>query len=479
MESNREKRENNRVPEEEIALQYKYMEQIKELNQEYVVKYGKQRLVYLQSFGCQMNENDSEKLSGMLEIMGYTHTDKLEDSDLIIYNTCCVRENAELKVYGHLGSLKTLKKIKPDMVIAVCGCMMQQKDVVGHIREKYRQVDLIFGTHNLYKFPELLHKALESDSMVADVESSEGSIAEGVPVRRGKGVKAWLTIMYGCNNFCSYCIVPYVRGRERSRQISDIVDEARLLGHQGFKEITLLGQNVNSYGMDLKDGSSFAGLLRSLEDVEGIDRVRFMTSHPKDLSEDLILAMRDCKKVCEHLHLPVQAGSNTILHEMNRKYTREYYSDLTEKIRNQIPDISLTTDIIVGYPGESDEDFEQTLDLIEKVRFDYVYTFLYSKRSGTPAAKKEDQVSEKVKKERFNALLALQNRIGKELNEPLLGKTVEILVEGPSKNSIHTLTGRTRTNKIVNLKGGTDLAGRLVHVKITGTGTWSLDGSLE
>ncbi len=479
MESNMENSRNNRITAEEIALQYKYMEQIKELNQEYILKYGRQKLAFLQSFGCQMNENDSEKLSGMLEIMGYTQTGKLDDCDLVIFNTCCVRENAELKVYGHLGSLKALKNRKPDMIIAVCGCMMQQKDVVEHIKGKYRQVDLIFGTHNLHKFPELLNRALETDALVADVESSEGSIAEGVPIRRGQGVKAWLTIMYGCNNFCSYCIVPYVRGRERSRQIADIVNEARLLGHQGFREITLLGQNVNSYGLDLKDGSSFADLLRSLEDVEGIDRIRFMTSHPKDLSEDLILAMRDCKKVCEHLHLPVQAGSNTILQEMNRKYTREYYFGLADKIRSQIPDISLTTDIIVGYPGESDEDFKQTLDLIEKVRFDYVYTFLYSKRTGTPAAKKEDQVSEQVKKERFNALLALQNRIGKELNEPLAGKIVEVLAEGPSKNSITTLAGRTRTNKIVNFKGSPELAGRLVKVRITNAGTWSLEGSLE
>ena len=479
MERNMENNGSNRIPAEEIAVQYRYMEQIKELNREFLAGYGRQKLVYLQSFGCQMNENDSEKLSGMLEIMGYTHTDKPEDSDLVIYNTCCVRENAELKVYGHLGSLKALKSRKPDLIIAVCGCMMQQKDVVGHIKEKYKQVDLIFGTHNLYRFPELLDRALHTDSLVADVESSEGSIAEGVPVRRGEGVKAWLTIMYGCNNFCSYCIVPYVRGRERSRQVSDIVDEARLLGHQGFKEITLLGQNVNSYGLDLKNGSSFAGLLRSLEDVEGIDRIRFMTSHPKDLSNDLILAMRDCRKVCEHLHLPVQAGSNAILQEMNRKYTREYYFDLVDGIRNQIPDISLTTDIIVGYPGESDEDFKQTLDLIEKVRFDYVYTFLYSKRTGTPAAMKEEQVGGKVKKERFDTLLELQNRIGKELNEPLSGKSVEVLVEGPSKNSITTLAGRTRTNKIVNFKGSLDLTGRLVDVRITNAGTWSLDGCLE
>jgi tRNA-2-methylthio-N6-dimethylallyladenosine synthase len=426
-----------------------------------------------------MNENDSEKLSGMLEAMGYMHTDKLEDSDLVLYNTCCVRENAELKVYGHLGALKAMKERNKDMVIAVCGCMMQQKTVVEHLMKKYRHVDLIFGTHNIHKFPELLHKAIHSDSTVADVESSEGSIAEGVPIKREQGVKAWLTIMYGCNNFCSYCIVPYVRGRERSRQVPDIVAEARLLGHQGFKEITLLGQNVNSYGLDRKDGSSFAGLLRSLEEVEGLERVRFMTSHPKDLSEDLILAMRDCKKVCEHLHLPVQAGSNAILQEMNRKYTREYYFELVEKIRAQIPDISLTTDIIVGFPGETDEDFEQTLDLVEKVRFDYVYTFLYSKRTGTPAAQREEQVAEATKKKRFDALLDLQNRIGRELNAPLAGKSVEVLVEGTSKNSLSTMTGRTRTNKIVNFKGEKELTGRLIDVKIKNAGTWSLDGSLE
>lgn len=474
-----EKSRDIRVAPEEIASQYHYMEQLRKINQEYTAGTGRQRLAYLQSFGCQMNENDSEKLSGMLETMGYSHTDKLEDSDLVIFNTCCVRENAELKVYGHLGSLKAMKNRKPEMIIAVCGCMMQQKDVVSHILKKYRQVDLIFGTHNLFKFPELLHTAIRSGSPVADIESSEGSIAEGMPVKRAQGVKAWLTVMYGCNNFCSYCIVPYVRGRERSRQPADIVDEARLLGHQGFKEITLLGQNVNSYGLDLRDGSSFAGLLRSLEDVEGIERVRFMTSHPKDLSDDLILAIRDCSKVCEHLHLPVQAGSNNILREMNRKYTRESYFELTDRIRSRMPEISLTTDIIVGFPGETDADFAQTLDLIGKVRFDYVYTFLYSKRSGTPAAKKEDQISEEVKKERFDSLLALQNRIGRELNESLAGKSVEVLVEGPSKNSINMLTGRTRTNKIVNFKGNIDLTGKLVNVRITNIGTWSLEGCLE
>ncbi len=466
------KRENICIPEEEIARQDAFMHWIREQNPE------ADRFYTISTFGCQMNENDSEKLAGMLEAMGYVHTADPEKSDLILYNTCCVRENAELKVYGHLGALKALKARKPDMIIALCGCMMQQKDVVEHILKKYKQVDLIFGTHNLHKLPELLYQVFSSNKPVADVGSSDGFIAEGMPIRREQGIKAWITVMYGCNNFCSYCIVPYVRGRERSRKISDIVDEARILGHQGFKEITLLGQNVNSFGLDRNDGSSFASLLRSLEDVEGIERVRFMTSHPKDLSDELIVAMRDCRKVCEHLHLPVQAGSNAILHEMNRKYTRERYMEMVARIREQVPDIALTTDIIVGYPGETDDDFADTLELIEKVRFDYVYTFLYSKRTGTPAATREDQVSEEVKKKRFNALIELQNRIGRELNEQLEGKIVEVLVEGLSKNSINMLGGRTRTNKIVNFKGDANLTGRLVHVKIENAGTWSLEGSL-
>ncbi len=467
-----DKREKILVPDEEITVQDAFIHSVRELNQNLDKKYT------ISTFGCQMNENDSEKLAGLLEAMGYTHTDKQEESDLILYNTCCVRENAELKVYGHLGALKALKSKKPDMIIALCGCMMQQTEVVNHIKKKFKQVDLVFGTHNLHKLPELLYKALNSKDMIIQVEASEGMIAEGLPIRREHGIKAWLTIMYGCNNFCSYCIVPYVRGRERSRQQSDIIDEARILGRQGFKEITLLGQNVNSYGLDRKDDSSFAQLLRNLEDVDGIERIRFMTSHPKDLSDDLIFAMRDCSKVCEHIHLPVQAGSNTILRQMNRKYTREYYFQLVDKIRQHIPGISITTDIIVGYPGETDYDFEQTLDLIETVRFDYVYTFLYSKRTGTPAASMEAQISEDVKKARFEKLLEVQNKIGREINEELSGKTEEILVEGLSKNSINMLTGRTRTNKIVNFKGSTDLIGRLVNVKIENVGTWSLDGSI-
>lgn len=460
------------VSEDEMTRQETFINSVREQFPKADKKY------MISTFGCQMNENDSEKLAGMLEYMGYRRTDRLEECDLVLFNTCCVRENAEFKVYGHLGSLKPLKARRPEMVIAVCGCMVQQEEVVGHILNKYGHVDLIFGTHNLHRFPELLYKTFSSDSTVTDISSCDGYIAEGLPIRREHGVKAWLTVMYGCNNFCSYCIVPYVRGRERSRRMPDILDEARLLARQGYREITLLGQNVNSYGLDRNDGSSFAALLRRLEKIEGLERIRFMTSHPKDLSDELIYAMRDCGKVCEHLHLPVQAGSSRILKEMNRKYTREHYFDLVDRIREQVPGISITTDIIVGFPGETEEDFEQTIDLVEKVGFDYAYTFIYSKRTGTPAAQNAEQVSEQVKKKRFDELLKIQNRISAEINGRLEGSVTEILVEGHSKNNIGMMTGRTRTNKIVNFKGSSDLTGKLVSVKIVRAGTWSLDGAL-
>ncbi|MDP4182515.1 MAG: tRNA (N6-isopentenyl adenosine(37)-C2)-methylthiotransferase MiaB [Bacillota bacterium] len=454
------------------------MNDIKEINASDETNYGRKKKVFLQSFGCQMNENDSERLLGMLSEMGYIEANKAEDSDVVIFNTCCVRENAEEKVYGHLGALKKQKTDNPDKIIAVCGCMMQQGEVVDHIRKKYRHVDIVFGTHNLHKFPELLYRTINTKSTVIDVMESAGSIAEGMPIERKDAIKAWVTVMYGCNNFCSYCIVPYVRGRERSRNIDDIVNEITVLGQQNYKEITLLGQNVNSYGKDLGNEISFAKLIREINHIEGIERIRFMTSHPKDLSEELILAMRDCDKVCEHLHLPIQAGSTRILNDMNRKYSKENYIELVSKIREEIPDIALTTDIIVGYPGETEEDFEHTLDVLKKVRFDFAYTFLYSKRTGTPAAKSSEQVSDEVKKQRFEKLLEVQNKISKEINDKLLGKVEEVLVEGLSKNSIWNYTGRTRANKIVNFKGSKELVGRLINVKITGTQTWSLEGEI-
>jgi len=473
-----EERKNIQVSTEEITRQRQFLEEVKQINYQEELKTGRKKLYHLVTFGCQMNENDSERLAGFLGEMGYVETENINDSDVIIYNTCCVRENAELKVYGHLGALKHLKEEKPELIIAVCGCMMQQPEVVEHIRKKYRHVDLIFGTHNLFKFPELLYTAISSNSPLVEVWETAGTIAEGMPIERKNGVKAWVTIMYGCNNFCSYCIVPYVRGRERSRSMEDIINEVRMLGQQGYKEIALLGQNVNSYGKDMKDGTSFAKLLYEIDKIEGIERVRFMTSHPKDLSDELIQAMRDCEKVCRHLHLPVQAGSTKVLKEMNRKYTKEQYLDLAARIKNAVPGIALTTDIIVGFPGETEEDFNDTIDVLEKVRFDSAYTFLYSKRTGTPAAKREDQVPEEVKKRRFDRLLEVQNRISREINDGYMGKEVEILVEGLSKNNDETYTGRTSTDKIVHFKGREELIGKLVTVRIEQVQTWSLFGTL-
>lgn len=472
------KRVTTQVSAEEIAQQYKYIEALKQHNIGIVASSGNPVKYNIETFGCQMNENDSERLSGMLSEMGYSECFTRAGSDLIIFNTCCVRENAEQKVYGHLGALKKLKQKNPNLIIAICGCMMQQPEVVEHIKKVYKHVDIIFGTHNLYKFPELLNKAIETGKTVIDVWDSTGSIAENMPITRKESLKAWVTVMYGCNNFCSYCIVPYVRGRERSRSIEEIKNEVIKLAQEGCKEITLLGQNVNSYGKDLEGEYSFAGLLRELNTVDGIERIRFMTSHPKDLSDELIFAMRDCQKVCEHLHLPVQAGSTKILDDMNRRYTKEQYLALINKVKQHIPGIALSTDIIVGFPGETEEDFAETLDVIAKAKFDMAYTFLYSKRTGTPAAKNPDQVPEEVKKERFDKLLLLQNKISREINDELLGKEVEVLVEGLSKSSKTTFTGRTRENKIVNFKGTPDLVGQLVKVKIDTIQTWSLQGEL-
>ena len=474
----KEERKNIQVSQEEIARQHQFIEEIKELNYQKEMQTGRKKRFYLETFGCQMNEHDSEKLAGMLGEMGYFEVDKIDESDLIIYNTCCVRENAELKVYGHLGKLKQIKKQNPDMIIAICGCMMQQPEVVEHIRKVYRQVDLIFGTHNLYKFPELLFSTISSNKTVVEIMDSIGLIAEDMPIERKDKVKAWITVMYGCNNFCSYCIVPYVRGRERSRLAQNIVDEVRMLGRHDVKEITLLGQNVNSYGKDLGTGITFAKLLAELNELEGIERIRFMTSHPKDLSEELILAIRDLNKVCNHLHLPFQSGSTRILKEMNRKYSKEDYLNLVDKVKKSIPGISLTSDIIVGFPGETEEDFQETLDVLKKCRFDQVYSFLYSQRTGTPAAKSMEQIPEEVKKERFQRLVKVQNKISKEINEEFLHRELKVLVEGESKTNDKIYTGRTEENKIVNFEGNSQMVGKLVTVRIDTIKTWSLEGTV-
>ncbi|EYE88215.1 (dimethylallyl)adenosine tRNA methylthiotransferase [Fervidicella metallireducens AeB] len=431
---------------------------------------------YIETWGCQMNEEDSEKLSAMLSNMGYTRTNEKINADLILFNTCCVRENAELKVYGNLGALKNMKAKRPDLIIAVSGCMMQQKGVPEEIKKKYPFVDIIFGTHNIHRFPELLNNLSQSKSTLIEVWEKEEEIVEGLDIERESNLKAFVTIMYGCNNFCTYCIVPYTRGRERSRQPEAILEEIRDLASKGYKEITLLGQNVNSYGKDLEN-MSFAKLLRLVNEIDGIERIRFMTSHPKDLTDDVILAIKECDKLCEHVHLPVQSGSTRILNKMNRKYTKEQYLELVEKLKKNIDGLVLTTDIIVGFPGETEEDFEDTLDLVSKVEYDSAFTFIYSVRRGTPAAEFPEQISETVKHDRFNRLVDLINSISERKNKEYKDKIVEILVEGPSKTDENKLMGRTRTGKLVNFYGGdSSIIGKLVNVKITEPQTWTLIG---
>ncbi len=430
------------------------------------------------TWGCQMNEHDSEKMSGILESLGYTNTETKENADLIIFNTCLVRENAEFKVYGNLGELKALKKEKPDLIVAICGCMMQKKEIRDIIKEKYKFVDIIFGTHNIHKLPELIANHNQYTRMIVDVWEDGGNIVEGIPAKRKYDFKAFVNIMYGCNNFCSYCIVPYTRGREKSREPEDIVDEIRGLAKEGCKEVTLLGQNVNSYGKTLDSKMTFAKLLYLINDIDGIERIRFMTSHPKDLSNELIYAIRDCNKVCEHVHLPFQAGSDRILKLMNRKYTKEQYLELVNKIKSMIPNISLTTDIIVGFPGETEEDFLETIDVIKKAKFDSAFTFLYSIREGTPAANMKDQVPEDIKHKRLKMLLDVLNPICHDNNLSLMDTVQEVLVEETSKTDSTVLSGRTRTNKLVHFKGETDLIGKIVKVKITSTKTWTLEGNI-
>lgn len=452
------------------------MDYIRQENEKYFSRTNKKKFASIITYGCQMNVNDSEKLWGMLEYMGYSATEDRNKADLIIYNTCCVREHAEERVYGNIGALASLKHKKPELIIGICGCMMQQDGMADDMIKRFPFVDLIFGTHNLYCFPKLLLKAMESSSSVVEIFDDDGPIVENMPISRAKGVSAWVTIMYGCNNFCSYCIVPYVRGREKSRRHNDILAEIKDIAQSGYKEITLLGQNVNSYGKDLDENYLFSDLLFDIEKIDGIERVRFMTSHPKDLSDELIEAMASCKKVCEHLHLPVQSGSNNILKRMNRNYTKEQYLELIAKVRRAIPDIAISTDIIVGFPGETEDDFNETLDLIETVQFDSAFTFMYSPRKGTLAANMKEQIDLDVKKRRLNRLIELQNRITGQKNSVFKDKIVEVLVEGTSKNDPDYLSGRTRTNKLVNFRGSNELIGKLTQVKITNPKCWTLEG---
>ena len=436
------------------------------------------KLFCISTYGCQMNEEDSEKLSGMLKSQGYERTENKEEASIIIFNKCCVRENAENKVFGNLGQLKQLKKKNPNLVIAICGCMMQQVGMADKVLKTFPYVDIIFGTHNAHKFPEYLHRVLQEGVQVKEILNKEEGIVEGLPIDRKSDVKAFVTIMYGCNNFCTYCIVPYVRGRERSRKSEDIIKEIEELVSQGYKEITLLGQNVNSYGKGLEEDIDFAGLLRKVNEVKGLERVRFMTSHPKDLSDDVIMAIKECDKLCEQVHLPVQSGSSRILKEMNRHYDREYYLDLVKKIKSEIPDVTLTTDIIIGFPGETEEDFLDTLSLCEEVGYDSAFTFIYSRRNHTPADKMENQIPDDIKHDRFNRLVEAINKKVVIKNKEYEGKVVEVLVEGPSKNDETKLTVRTRNGKLVNFAGDEKLVGELVNLKIVRAQPFSLIGEI-
>nr|WP_300004493.1 tRNA (N6-isopentenyl adenosine(37)-C2)-methylthiotransferase MiaB [Tissierella sp.] len=432
----------------------------------------------VQTYGCQMNEHDSEKISWVLEGMGYVLTNDIGDCDLVIYNTCAVRKSAEDKVLGKLGELKAQKRIKPEMILAVCGCMMQREEIVEIIRTKYRQVDIIFGTNNIHKLPELIIDHLETGKTVIDIVEDTREINEDIDANRTHSFKAYINIMHGCNNFCTYCIVPYTRGRELSREPEKILEEIKSLAESGCKEVTLLGQNVNSYGKTLEEDYSFPDLLRDIDLIDGIEIIRFMTSHPKDISDELIASYGKLNKLSNHLHLPVQSGSNRILEKMNRKYTRESYLTAIKKIREVNPDISITTDIIVGFPGETEEDFEETLELVKEVGYDSAYTFLYSIREGTPAATMDDQVPDKVKHVRFQRLLDILHVLALESNQKMIDKTISVLAEEESRKYEDTLNGRTSEGKLIHFKASRRLIGHIVNVKVDKVNTFSLEGTV-
>ncbi|MBD5547502.1 MAG: tRNA (N6-isopentenyl adenosine(37)-C2)-methylthiotransferase MiaB [Lachnospiraceae bacterium] len=450
-------------PTEEPDRQYYFMKKCREIVKKKSEELGRPLTCSLTSFGCQMNARDSEKLAGILEKVGYELTED-ENADFVIYNTCTVRDNANQRVYGRLGHLNSLKKKNPHMKIALCGCMMQEPSVIEKIRQSYRFVDLIFGTHNIYKFAELLVNMFETDSMVVDIWEDTDQIVEDLPVERKYSFKSGINIMFGCNNFCSYCIVPYVRGRERSRNPEDILHEIESLVADGVVEVMLLGQNVNSYGKNLEHPMTFAQLLREVEKIEGLQRIRFMTSHPKDLSDELIQVMKESKKICRHLHLPLQSGSTRILNAMNRHYTKEQYLALAEKIRKEIPDIAITTDIIVGFPGEEPCDVDETIDVIRRVQYDNAFTFIYSKRTGTPAAAMENQVPEAVVKEGFDRLLKVVQDTARERVSRLEGQVLDALVEEINEQDESLMTGRLSNNTIVHFKGDKSLIGQIVPV---------------
>lgn len=458
----------------DIENELQYIDKVKKIND------GKNLKYLIMTMGCQLNENDSEKLCGMIENMGYTKTGKLEESDLVVFNTCCVRENAEDRLFGKLGDVKKIKE-KRGTIIAIGGCMMQEKHIVDKLKQSYPFFDIVFGTHTLHKFPEDLYNKIINNKRIEDILDIDGEIIEGLPITRNDNIKASVTIMNGCNNFCTYCIVPYVRGRERSRNPEDILNEVRQLAKEGYKEITLLGQNVNSY---LKSGKtdfnseikSFAQLLREVNKIEGIERIRFVSPHPKDFTDDVIEAIRDCEKVSKIVHLPLQSGSSNVLKLMNRKYTKEQYLNLVEKMKKMIPNVVFSTDIIVGFPGETDDDFEDTLDVVEKVKFEQVYMFIYSRRVGTPGDRMENQVPENIKHERFDRLKNLVEGQISENNQKYVGTVQKVLVEGFSKTNNEFLTGRTDSNKVVNFIGCKEMIGKMIDLEIVSEHMWYLKG---
>lgn len=432
---------------------------------------------HILTYGCQMNEHDSEVLAGLLETMGYRPA-PIGEADIILLNTCSIRENAVERVLGKLGELKGLKRRRPDLLLGVCGCLPQQEGQAERLLRQAPHLDLVFGTHNLHELPQLVRQARLSALPVVDLWEKAGPVVEHLPVRRPERVKAYVNVSFGCNKMCTYCVVPSTRGRERSRRPEDIEAEVRALANDGCREVMLLGQTVNSYGKDLRDGTNFASLLRRLDRIDGIERIRYMSSHPRDFSDELIETIASSRAVCEHFHMPVQAGSNRVLRAMHRSYRIERYLELVDRVRRAIPHASITTDIIVGFPGETEADFQETLDVVRRVRFDSAYTFIYSPRPGTPAASFPDQVPEPVKRERLQRLMGLQDAISREINEGLVGQVCEVLIEGPSKKDPRMLSGRTRTFKLVNFPGDAAAVGRLARVRITGAKTFALTGEL-
>ncbi len=464
------------IDKEEMMRVAAFYEPLSLRNREFFENTGRKPKAVVETHGCQQNENDSERIRGMLFEAGYDFTEDIQDADLVVFNTCAVRENAEDKIFGRIGILKHIKEQKPSLMIVLCGCMVQQEHIAEKIRTVHRQVDLVFGPHELYRFPELLEKAYNSKRTVVATDNSDGKIAEDLPVLRTDAHKAWVSVMYGCNNFCTYCVVPYVRGRERSRRPECILAEIETLAKSGVTEITLLGQNVNSYGKDLEEEIDFSDLVRRVNEIDRIKRIRFMTSHPKDFGDKLILAMAECEKVCPQLHLPFQSGSDKVLFDMNRHYKRAEYLEKLNKAKAKIPNLAITTDIIVGFPTETEEDFEATLSLLEEAEFDMIFSFIYSKRVGTPAAKMESVLTEEAIHKNFERMLLVQNEISRRKNEAYVGKICEILVDGESKTDKKMQTGRTDTGKIVNFPSDKPLSGEYVKVKITKAQTWSLYG---